>query len=560
MPALLLLAVALVYWPVLRAGFVPWDDRIYTEDNPLVRGGLSPSAVWRAFNSSWENNWSPVFWIFLAAQVSVAGGVHPGVFHATSLALCLVNAGLLWFLLRQFGLSEAAALLAAALFSLHPLGVESAAWISAQKHLLAITALLSSLICLRLARTSLVWMTASVAAFGVSLMCSQIGVGLPVFVFVWEFLNPARTGGSRWFAAFARSAPYGVLALAAAAVTMYVNWNPGAQVVPWFSVSWGHRLTQAVASLGWQALSLLWPFHLAPAYPWPSGNLAFFMVLGAGAILFLAWLVTWRVRLVTAGVAGFLACFLPVSGLLAVPIVFTADRLVSLPGVFLVLSLGALLDGGLARFRLLPVAAGIVAVGFGVLTFQQTRLWRDEKTILAHTLACYPDSISAQINQAVLLGREGDLEGALAIFRRVRQSDPALVGVWRNEVAVLDQLHRKDEAAAVAAEAVAAIPASPDLHLQYGLLLEESGKEAEALARLKQARELDPMSVQTTFQYSRALTRYGRAREALPLLELLEFTMQRQPAYWDIRAIACEQSGDVAEAARARGLAEQLRK
>ncbi len=560
----LLAILGAIYWPVFQAGFCPWDDRLYTADNPFVRDGLTISGVWRAFTSPWENNWSPIFWISLAAQVSLGGGVHPWIFHATSVVLGVVNAGLLWLCLRKFGVSGGAALAATALFCLHPLRVEAVAWISAQKHLLAAAWLLVSLILYRECRTRDSWnlRMASLGAFALSLMCSQIGVGLPVFLFLWEACGSG-WNSKGWMLGAKRSALYLFLALGAAVTTLWVNWNPAAQAVPWFDHPLPHRVLQALAAVGWQAVAFLWPWHLAVFYPWPARTILWYAAIG-GILLLLAVTVFWKCRerrdLVVPGVAGFLACFLPVSGLLALPITFTADRLSYVPSLFFAFALGAALDGGLRRGLRFPLyLCGAWAVALAPLTFRQAAFWKTERSIVARTLAEYPESIPAQINDATLDGMEGRTEQALERFRKIRASEPLHEVVWANEIALLHKMGRANEATAVGEDAVRAIPKSVPLRYQLGLDLAAAGRFPEALVHFRKVREWRPDSVQPAFQCARVLTAMGEVKEALSLLKVLELSLGNDPFYWDVRAEAHDKNGDWESVRRARTAAEILR-
>ncbi len=556
LPGLALLPVALLiaYGAVLVSGFAPWDDRIYTVENPLVREGLSLQGIQGALTSSWENNWTPAFWIFLASQVSLAGGGSPAVFHAFSLVLCVANAFLLWFVLRSFGVSAVAALAMTVLFSLHPLRVEAVAWIAAQKHLLATTWMLISLIYyLEASRRSSPGLKGlSLVAFAFSLMSSQIGVGLPVFLLAWEMCGKSlRHEG---IAALKKTLPYFLISLAAGVLTLYVNWNPGAQVVSWYDHALPHRVLQAFAALGWQISRIFWPFQLAPAYPWPTELVLPLAIGGAmvlSALLALAW--TRRNSLVMPGVIGFLACFVPVSGLLAVPIVFTADRLSYLPSIFLAMAGAAALDSGLRRGFAFPVHACFIwGIALIPLTFLQTLHWQNEKTIVAKTLQDYPTSISAQINHAVLVGQDGDASSALELFQKIRDQEPGHVIVWLNEITLLKGMGQEEEALTVGALAIEAIPTSPDLQLSHAMDLERAGRVAEAGAHFQKAHELDPQSVQTTFHHARALAKRGAFEEALPLVDLLHASMIRDNGYLVLRAEVLEKTGDSEGARSAR--------
>jgi tetratricopeptide (TPR) repeat protein len=559
---LALLAVA--YWPVLGAGFSPWDDRVYTGENPLVRNGLTYPAIVGAFTSPWENNWSPVFWIFLAAQVSLAGGVSAPFFHAGSVLFCLANAVLLVGVARRFSLSFAVALTVAAFYTLHPLRVEAVAWISAQKHLLATAFLLVSLWFYQgasrgnAARNLIL----SLAAYGASLMSSQIGVGLPVFLLLWEW-GRASAGASRWKTAWQRPVGFFLLAGGAAVVTLWVNWRPSAQAVAWFDHPLEHRILQAAGSLGWQAVAVVWPAGLAGFYPWPGPRIGLYAVLGIlvlAGLLALAWKFRKSEPLMVAGLGGFLACFFPVSGLLAMPIEFTADRLVYLPGVFLAFALGAALERCGSRGARWPVyACSLWAIALVPVTFLLCGHWRGERQIVDRTLSLYPDSVPAQINDATLAALEQGPEEALARFRKIRAHHPFYEVVWSNEMALLLEMGRPAEAVELGREAVRRIPGSAPLNYRVGAMLIEAGRPAEAVGYLRKARALSPQGVQPAYQLARALVGIGEVKEAIPILELLTLSLQGDPDYWDLRAEAHDRNGDWQQAIAAREAGQMIR-
>jgi predicted Zn-dependent protease len=192
-------------------------------------------------------------------------------------------------------------------------------------------------------------------------------------------------------------------------------------------------------------------------------------------------------------------------------------------------------------------------------TFRQAGYWRDERTIVNRTLSLYPESIPAQLNEAALAGLEGKSNEALARFRKIRASHPLYEVVWSNEMALLLQDGRPQEAAELGEEAVRHIPRSLALNYKVGVLLTDLGHPAEALAYLRKARELSPQGVQPAFHLARALVGSGEIKEALPVLELLELSLQGDPDYWEVRYRAHDRNGDWQKAARAKEMVEMLR-
>jgi predicted Zn-dependent protease len=286
--------------------------------------------------------------------------------------------------------------------------------------------------------------------------------------------------------------------------------------------------------------------------------------LGAALlVIFALWVARVRDRggLVLAGLGGFFACFLPVSGLLALPIAFTADRLSYVPSIFFTLALGAALDRARQQGRSLPLAicAGWALVLIPV-THRQATFWKDERTIVDRTLSRYPTSVPAQINAATLDALDGRTDEALERFRTIRRSEPQHEVVWSNEVTLLQKLGRTEEALSVGREGAAAIPKSVTLNYQAGLLFAQEGRPAEALPFFRRARELRPRSVQPAYQCARALVEIGEIKEALAILEMLELSLRSDPDYWDLRYRAHDRNGDWQQAKRAREAAGTLRR
>ena len=425
----LVLAVVAVYGRAFDFGFVTFDDDSYVWANPLVRDGFVPGTVARAFSYT-LHNWHPLTWLSLAADAQLFG-LEPGWFHLTNVFLHLASAVLLFSVLHGATRSFWPSAMAAALFALHPLNVESVAWISERKNVLSTFFwMLGLLAYLRYAeRPGPVRYLGVAACLALGLMAKAAVMSFPVALLVLDFWPlrrlPLPEGGpGERRRAWARirglaleKLPLFCISAAAAALAMQAIARTGGAVE---GVPLGLRAGQALVAAATYLGQLAWPAGLAMYYPY-SRSLPGWEAAGAALLLAAitaAALAARRSRpYLLAGWVWFLATLAPMSGLAQSgnwPA--HADRYAYLPqvGVFLALCFWGWESAARGRAARRMLLAGCLAVlaGLSVAAFRQVGVWEDSRTLYAHALEVTEGNWLAHAQLGIVCQAEGDLAAA----------------------------------------------------------------------------------------------------------------------------------------------------
>lgn len=555
---LALLALA-AFWPALGNGFVNYDDNLYVTDNPRVQAGLGWGGLVWAFTTGHSANWHPLTW--LSHQLDCAlYGLDPRGHHLTSVLLHLANAVLFFLLLERFTGRAWPAALAAALFALHPLRVESVAWVAERKDVL------SALFWLLATQAYVSWTrrpgraryAAVILLLGLGLMAKPMLVTLPFVLLLLDWwplgrLDPARTGAWRRLGRLVlEKAPLFVLAAASALVTLLVQQAGGAvQSAGRFSFS--ARLSNALHAYTGYLAKTLWPADLAVYYPYPAGGPAASSLLHALLLLGLAAALLLRARRRPAPAVGwlwFLGTLVPVIGLVQVGGQAMADRYTYIPslGLCIALVFGA---ADLPRpWRRLAAAACALALllPLVLLTRRQAGHWRDSFSLFEHALAATEGNNLAHNNLGAALADQGRREEAIAHFRaalaihpdypsarlnlaknllelgrtveaeqdyravlRLRPDDPTAL---LNLGALLGRQGRTAEARRLLEAALASRPECPEAHNNLGIVLAMEGDLAGAIRHFARAVDLKPDYRNALQNLAAAYRRQGRPEEA----------------------------------------------
>lgn len=461
--------VVLVYGATVRFGYVEFDDPLYVSENPTVRAGLTWAGVRWAMSSGVTGNWHPVTWLSLMADESLGGGA--ATHHAVNVLLHLVNTLLVFGLLASStGRLELSGWVAA-LFAVHPLHVESVAWISERKDLLC--ALFGLISIGAYARAGVEGRStayvASLVAYAASLASKPMLVTMPILLLVVD----------GWPLARARSildkVPYAVLAACASALALVSQRGVGA-VASSEAVAWSQRAANVFVS-GFAYLSdIVWPVALSPLRGFPPGGHSVwsvaFAVVVLGALFGLAWAARRERPWIVAGVAWFAVSLIPVIGLVQIGVQSRADRYMYLPIVgplvALVFTIGH--QDGSGHRKTLARALGIVVVGvLAWVARDQTRVWRNGITVFARAAEIQPWNAYAQHGLGIALHTHGETASAI----------PPL------------------------ASAVKLNPGRADFRKDYAGVLFEAGRRTEGIAELRAAVEIDPGDTRTRVDLAR---------------------------------------------------------
>lgn len=393
----------LVYYPVLHNGFINYDDNQYVTANTMVQTGLSVKGLAWAFSSILTGNWHPLTWLSHMLDVEMFG-LNPAGHHFTSLALHTVNALLIFILLAKQTGYIARSLFVALLFSLHPLHVESVAWIAERKDVLSTFFLLLTIAAyLRYNRRPVISRYLTVVIFfSFGLMSKQMLVTLPLLLLLLDYwLATTHSGnadhippdrGMRML--LVEKIPLVAISLAMSILVLYTQ-NAAGALREMSSISLPVNLGNAIVVYVTYLGQMLWPENLAVIYPFDPDRVTAFNVTASGCLLMLITLTTIRQRnrrpYLAFGWFWYLITLLPVIGVLRIGMHAHADRYTYIPliGIFIMLVWGC--AEPVAKVKHGKSAAAAVAVSIliilAMLSRLQLRHWENSITIFTHTLA-----------------------------------------------------------------------------------------------------------------------------------------------------------------------------
>lgn len=519
----LALAIVLIYLPGIGQDFVDWDDYRYVKHNTDLEKGLSPAGLAWAFTTFREANWHPLTWVshLLDRQLF---GPRPGPMKMVNLAWHLANTALVFWLAWRLAGAAWPALLTAALFGLHPLHVESVAWISERKDLVCGFFGLAALVWYRAwAVSGRPWRyLAALGLTGLGLMAKPMLVTWPLVMLLLDFWPLGRLARrADLVPRIVEKLPFFALALASCVVTLIAQ-RAGGAVGGLVRYPLGLRLANAVTALGTYLAKTVWPLAISPFNPFPTAfePAAFFLSLAGLSLLALAAAWGWRRRPWLAfGLGWFLITLFPVLGLVQVGDQAWASRYTYLPlvGVFLALALGAEgLVGRLSRPRA-AWAALLAAVFLALfpLARGQAAIWRDTRTLFDHALQIKPDNYLAHTTLAVDAVRRQDHQAALAHLDKALAANPSHAKAHAFKANIFLEEGRLKEAERSLGRALSIEPESMAALLLMAKTLVLDQRAQEALGFFDRAFELYPRQAGALADAAVVLANAGQTREAL---------------------------------------------
>ena len=562
-PVLLLAIATVPFVPAIDGAFLDWDDRQNFVENLAYRGLGRANLTWM-WTTFHMGHYIPMTWMSLGLDY-VLHGMNARGYHLTSIALHGVNALLVYGIaLRLLSWTRpdtpwvrraAGAAIAAALFAIHPLRVESVAWITERRDVLSLAFFLAA---------TLLYIShagspprrgaylAALACFGCALLSKGSTVTLPGLLLVLNVFPFGRLGGAAgWRGASARRVyielfPFALLAAGFSALSM-LALDPGRQLAP------VQKLAVSAFSLCWYLLKTVIPTGLSPLYPMPArvDVLEARFLLSMLAVLALG-LALWRLRQRAPAVV---ACFVAF-GLIALPTLgvvqngpqIAADRYTYHASPALALLAGVVWARRPWSWRMIAATATGLAVS-GALTWQQSGYWRSSERLWTRVLEVEPDaslartalanelvrqgrpaeaiphfraslasdslSAEAENNLGIALQQTGDVAAAVTHFRRAIALDPRHYEAHNNLGGALGALGFHDEALGHFRAALAIRPDFVNAHVNWGNLLVRLGRPREALQHYERAAQLDPHSFATELNWGVALAQQGNMTGAV---------------------------------------------
>jgi Flp pilus assembly protein TadD len=566
---LLCLALVVVtlaaYGRVVANDFVDYDDPQYVTANAHIKAGLTRNSLRWDLTSTEALNWHPLTWMSLQLDHQLFG-VRPWGYHLTNLFLHAANSLLLFLVLRRLTGAVWRSVLVAALFALHPLHVESVAWVAERKDVLSglfwmltLWAYVGYVQPPGLARYLVVLLT-----LAAGLMAKPMLVTLPAVLLLldywplgrWRFApqpGPVDRVGGPVSAGrlLVEKVPLVALCVASAIITLVAQHEGGA-VMTLEDTPFTDRAGNAVVSYVRYLGMALWPSGLAPFYPYTHDSLVLGQVLAAAALLIcltaLAVLARRRCPYLFVGWLWYLGTLLPVIGLVQVGEQALADRYTYLPliGPFLAVVWGladlASKRPGV-RHALSAVAVGTLVACFA-FTWVQTGHWRDSRTLWEHTLRVTRDNHVAENNLGATLREQDDLAEAEKHLREAIRIRPDFVRAWNNLGIALDQQGRIDEAIVCYQRSLELAPEQVSTQNNLGICLGKQGKLEEAVSHLTEAVRLDPTFAEAHHRLAFALARQQHLDEALAAAQQSVRLAPRNTAYRMLLASLLRKHGD----------------
>ncbi|WP_437223153.1 tetratricopeptide repeat protein [Planctomicrobium sp. SH661] len=512
--SLFLFAVTgVLYLPTAWFDFVDFDDFVFVVDDPHVQEGLSPRGIWTSWSRAPEGNWTPLTFMSWKVDVSL-WGMTPGPMHVVNLLLHAVNTVMVFWLLFLLTDRPWRSFAVALLFGVHPLHVESVAWISERRDVLFLFWTLIAFLCYRQYTQihSKVWYAFTTLAFCLSLLSKSMAVTVPVLMLCLDYWPLQRWKStsedqsplvfSKWKRLILEKAPWLALSLATGLVTVFAQKHVGAAFLH-SSISPISRLANAIRAYSWYIEKTFWPVRLHILYEHPVNNWDAIAVGVSTTILLLVTLAVFCFRrqlpyLVT-GWCWYVISLLPVIGLLQVGGQAYADRYTYLPQI----GLGIMIVWGFsdwtARFRsartMNAIAVTLAAVLFFMLAIQQVFTWKNGATLWQHALDIEPNvtTYNYKVGEHFLEAKEFD--AAEQRFLKAIETLPKSIFSWLKLGATYDHQGRREKAIETYEHLVSFDPQNFLAWKNLGRVYQQQGelmKAKEALNRALQINRTDP--------------------------------------------------------------------
>jgi Flp pilus assembly protein TadD len=526
--ALATLTIAL-FASLRTAGFIGLDDPGYVPANPNVTAGFTTASVaWAWSAAGYAANWHPLTWLSHMLDVELFG-LWAGGHHLTSVVLHALNAVLLFLLLYRTTSAIGRSAFVAALFAVHPMHVESVAWIAERKDVLStLFWFLTMLGYAAWTRRPGTWRYLIVCvSFTAGLLSKPMLVTLPCVLLLFDLWPLGRwTGRIRDLRPrIVEKLPLFALAAASSVITIVVQQRGGA-TTDLDTLPAATRFANALVAYMQYLGKLVWPVKMAIFYPYRE-DLPWWWIAGALVAMVAVSFFAWRARrdraYLTTGWFWFAGTLVPVIGLIQVGRQGMADRYTYVPyvGLFIAIAWGGywlLSQLRLPAYVAVAIAAAEVA-GAAALTVSQVRVWQSHETIWKHAAAVTTGNYVAVNELGMLLAAESRHAEALKYFETAAHDKPAFAEARNNLGLTYVQLGRLQDALAQFELAVQLKQPFPEAERNYGNALMLAGKPADAEARYRKAIGLRPGMADWHHDLGVVLASESRVTEAVAELE-----------------------------------------
>jgi len=528
-----------VYWQVGGYSFIGFDDDIYVYENQHIQRGLTKDTVKWAFTTFHASNWHPLTWLSYMGDTELSGS-SAAWHHRMNVLYHLLTTKLLFLVLWWMtgGLWQSA--FVAALFGVHPLHVESVAWVAERKDVLStLLWILTMGMYLRYVRRPSVgrYLTVMVL-FTLGLMCKPMLVTLPFVLLLLDWWPLGRVtpmdsldSSPRVFSSSKLSrlawekAPLLGLSAVSCAVT-FLAQTKGDAVRSLDYIPFGMRVSNAFVSYVIYLGKMVWPSSLAVFYPHPASTQAGIPMWEiAGAVLLLAglsFLALWqgqRRPYLIVGWLWYLGTLVPVIGLVQVGNQAVADRYTYVPliGLFIAMAWGIPDVFSRGRFQrlVLGLLGGGMVVVLSVVAWSQTGYWRDSVTLFSRALAITQDNWLAWNNLGVTYDKLGQPQQAITYYREALRIKPDFTKAWNNLGVTYDKLGQPQQAITYYREALRIKPDYVDALNNFGAAYDKLGQPQQAITYYEEALRIKPDYADAWYNLGVVYDKLGQPQQAI---------------------------------------------
>jgi protein O-mannosyl-transferase len=554
---LLLVAITIAaYQTVGHAGFI-WDDDIYVTANPLLTAPDGLKRIWLSLDS--PSQYFPLVYTTFRLEYAL-WGLNAAGYHWVNVLLHAVNAVFVWMLLRNLRIPGA--WLAGALFALHPVQVESVAWITERKNVLMgfffLLALLAWTRFIKKEQRGRWWFYAlALFLYLLALASKTTACTIPAALLLVLWLQRKTINLAR----IAQVAPFVILGIGMGLVSIWWERHHQGTQGHLFAIGLGERILLAHRGIWFYLGKLVWPNELSFSYPSSPISLAnpldYLWVGGTIVFAVLIWFLRRHAgRSIEVAMLFFVATLSPMLGFIMLYTFrysWTADHYQYLAclGPLALVAAGVTLASkkyGSAATWTLRIGGAALIFLLGVRTWRQAAIYKDEETLWRATLSTNPNSWLAHNNLGLRLAVTGRIEESLSEFERAVELDPEYVEAHNNLANTYARLDRRDEAVSEYEKTIALNPRLSQAHANVATLLLKMGRREEAMAHVQQARALGLRDVALE-QLSGAIA--ARSNKTLETIENWKRALEADPKNADLPnkiGLALAEAGELAEA------------
>lgn len=501
----LALATFAVFSQVLRSEFVNFDDPQYVIENTNIQNIPIWQTIKWAFTSGYAANWHPITWLSHTLDYKLFG-LNPAGYHLTNLLLHIANTLLLLAVLNATTSRLWPSVFVAALFALHPLHVESVAWVAERKDVLSTFFTLLTMVaylCYTTQPNARLY-SLTLILFTLGLMSKPMLVTLPFVLLLFDYwpLNRLEiNNGKQVYRRFFEKIPFFILSAISSIVTSIVQQHAMTDIET-FPLRW--RTANAVVSYIRYIEKMFVPRKLAVLYPL-AGNLPKIWLIVAAVIFLLVVSIliirfSPRHRYLLVGWLWFIGTLAPVIGLVQVGMQQMADRYTYVPliGLFILVT-WLVADIFSSRKFFLTIAALVVLTSLSICTILQVRYWRNSMSLFAHAIAVTNYNYISYNNLGYAYVEKKNFEQAIENYKKAISINRGYADAYSNLGAALAELSRYDEAIDVLTQSLNLKPDNPKAYCNLGIVYNKAGRYADAVESLNKSLKLKPNDTKAYF-------------------------------------------------------------